>query len=200
MMGLSAHPKLHLFAIMDSEDDILSKEYFKMMTDMIVLCATLALSLFFWIISLTMSAISGNLQPVSPWRWLFSILAPLTLTVRALKRRSLNRSGALGEESCSTVKIPPCMKLTVAVLQVGPGEIPIDFGKQYSASWMCLSLLGALACSAGDTWASEVGPILSQSQPRLITTWKEVPAGKKPFDPKFVVCLYVLAAVTHNQT
>uniref|UniRef100_A0A3B5M5Q7 Transmembrane protein 19 n=1 Tax=Xiphophorus couchianus TaxID=32473 RepID=A0A3B5M5Q7_9TELE len=57
-----------------------------------------------------------------------------------------------------------------------PGEIPIDFGKQYSASWMCLSLLGALACSAGDTWASEVGPVLSQSQPRLITTWKEVPA------------------------
>lgn len=54
----------------------------------------------------------------------------------------------------------------------------IDFGKQYSASWMCLSLLGALACSSGDTWASEVGPVLSQSQPRLITTWKEVPVGE----------------------
>lgn len=64
-------------------------------------------------------------------------------------------------------------------MQVGPGEIPIDFGKQYSASWMCLSLLGAIACSTGDTWASEVGPVLSQSQPRLITTWKEVPAGEK---------------------
>lgn len=67
-----------------------------------------------------------------------------------------------------------------AVFQVGPGEIPIDFSKQYSASWMCLSLLGALACSSGDTWASEVGPVLSQSQPRLITTWKEVPAGEEP--------------------
>lgn len=43
---------------------------------------------------------------------------------------------------------------------------------------MCLSLLGALACSTGDTWASEVGPVLSPSQPRLITTWKEVPAGE----------------------
>lgn len=64
------------------------------------------------------------------------------------------------------------------VFQVGPGEIPIDFGKQYSASWMCLSLLGALACSTGDTWASEVGPVLSQSRPRLITTWEEVPAGE----------------------
>jgi len=65
------------------------------------------------------------------------------------------------------------------VFQVGPGEIPIDFGKQYSASWMCLSLLGALACSAGDTWASEVGPVLSKSHPKLITTWKEVPAGER---------------------
>lgn len=66
------------------------------------------------------------------------------------------------------------------MLQVGPGEIPIDFNKQYSASWMCLSLLGALACSTGDTWASEVGPVLSQSKPRLITTWKEVPTGEEP--------------------
>ena len=63
------------------------------------------------------------------------------------------------------------------MIEVGPGEIPVDFGNQYTASWMCLSLLGALACSTGDTWASEVGPVLSQSQPRLITTWKEVPAG-----------------------
>lgn len=31
-----------------------------MMTDMIVLCATLALSLFFWMVSLTISAYSGE--------------------------------------------------------------------------------------------------------------------------------------------
>ena len=66
------------------------------------------------------------------------------------------------------------------MIEVGPGEIPVDFGRQYTASWMCLSLLGALACSTGDTWASEVGPVLSQSRPRLITTWKEVPAGNHP--------------------
>jgi len=61
------------------------------------------------------------------------------------------------------------------MIENGPGEIPIDFSKQYTASWMCLSLLAALACSAGDTWASEVGPILSKSPPRLITTWEKVP-------------------------
>ncbi|NWR81192.1 TMM19 protein, partial [Centropus unirufus] len=63
------------------------------------------------------------------------------------------------------------------LIENGPGEIPIDFSKQYSASWMCLSLLGALACSAGDTWASEIGSVMSKSQPRLITTWEKVPVG-----------------------
>lgn len=45
--------------------------------------------------------LTGTLQPVSPWRWLFSILVPLVLTVRALKRRTLDRSGALGGECVS---------------------------------------------------------------------------------------------------
>lgn len=213
---------------MDSEKDVLMKEYVKMMTDMIVLCATLALSLFFWVISLTISTYYGTLQPVSPWRWLFSILVPLMLTVRAIKRRSLDLSGALaallvgfvltmanisffssllaffitsskltrwggaqkkkidaeykegGQRNWVQVFCNGGVPTELALLymiEVGPGEMPIDFGKQYSASWMCLSLLGALASSTGDTWASEVGPVLSQSKPRLITTWKEVPAG-----------------------
>ncbi|XP_060889980.1 transmembrane protein 19 [Labrus mixtus] len=213
---------------MDSEADVLMKEYIKMMSDMIVLSATLALSLSFWIVSLTISTYYGTLQPVSPWRWLFSILVPLVLTVRALKRRSLDKSGALGAFLVGFVltmanfsffssllaffitssrltrwggvqkkKIDadykeggqrnwvqvfcnggvPAELALLYMIEVGPGEMPIDFSKQYSASWMCLSLLGALACSTGDTWASEVGPVLSQSQPRLITTWQEVPAG-----------------------
>lgn len=213
---------------MNSEGDALMKENIKMMTDMIVLCATLALSLFFWVLSLTISTYSGTLQPVSPWRWLFSILVPLVLTIRALKRRSLSYSGALGALLVGFVltmanysffssllaffitsskltrwggaqkkKIDadykeggqrnwvqvfcnggvPTELALLYMIEVGPGELPIDFSKQYSASWMCLSLLGALACSTGDTWASEVGPVLSQSHPRLITTWQEVPAG-----------------------
>lgn len=64
------------------------------------------------------------------------------------------------------------------MIENGPGEIAINFSKQYTASWMCLSLLGALACSSGDTWASEVGSVASKRQPRLITTWEKVPIGK----------------------
>ncbi|XP_036373874.1 transmembrane protein 19-like [Megalops cyprinoides] len=204
------------------------KQYFKMMTDMIVLCATLAISLSFWIISMTASTYYGTLQPVSPWRWLFSILVPLILVSRAMKRKSLDHSGALGGMLVGFILTMANMsffssllaffvtssKLTrwkgevkkridaeykeggqrnwmqvfcnggvptelalLYMIEVGPGEIPVDFGKQYTATWMCLALLGALACSTGDTWASEVGPVLSKSKPRLITSWKEVPAG-----------------------
>lgn len=45
---------------MDSDGEVLMKEYTKMMTDMILLCATLALSLFFWVISLTISTYYGE--------------------------------------------------------------------------------------------------------------------------------------------
>lgn len=210
------------------EHDLLMKEYVNMMTDMIVLCATLALSLSFWVISIVGSTYYGTLQPVSPWRWLFSILVPLTISSRALKRRSLDRSGFLGALLVGFVLTMANLSFFVSLLvffitsskltrwkeeikkkidsdykeggqrnwvqvfcnggvptelallymiEVGPGEIPVDFGRQFSASWMCLSLLGALACSTGDTWASEVGPVLSQSRPRLISTWEEVPAG-----------------------
>ncbi|TRY86614.1 hypothetical protein DNTS_018591 [Danionella cerebrum] len=35
-------------------------------------------------------------RPVSPWRWLFSVLAPLLITFRAFRRKSLDRGGAFG--------------------------------------------------------------------------------------------------------
>ncbi|NP_001187622.1 transmembrane protein 19 [Ictalurus punctatus] len=199
-----------------------------MMTDLIVLCFTLAISLSFWIISIAISTYAGTLQPVSPWRWLFSVLVPLIITSRALKNKSLDFGGCLGALLVGFILTLANMSFLAALfaffitsskltrwkgavkkridseykeggqrnwiqvfcnggvptelallymIEVGPGEMPVDFTMQYSASWMCLSLLGALACSTGDTWASEVGPVLSKSQPRLTTTWAEVPAG-----------------------
>ncbi|KAI4883000.1 hypothetical protein NFI96_015802 [Prochilodus magdalenae] len=213
---------------MHFEDEISVKEYVNMMTDMIVLCFTLAISLSFWVISIAAGTYYGTLQPVSPWRWLFSVLVPLVITSRALRRKSLDHGGALGALLVGFILTMANMSFFAALLtffitstkltrwkenvkkhidceykeggqrnwvqvfcnggvptelallymiEVGPGEMPVDFGKQYSASWMCLSLLGALACSAGDTWASEVAPVVSKSKPRLITTWKEVPVG-----------------------
>ncbi|NXF61997.1 TMM19 protein, partial [Ciccaba nigrolineata] len=204
------------------------KEYLKMMANIIVLNLLICISLVFWIVSMTASTYYGTLRPISPWRWLFSVLVPLMIATQGFKKKSLDHSGALGglvvgfiltvaNYSFFTslfVFFVTSSKLTkwkkdtkkqidseykeggqrnwvqvfcnggvpteLAVLYMienGPGEIPIDFSKQYTASWMCLSLLGALACSAGDTWASEIGTVMSKSKPRLITTWEKVPVG-----------------------
>ncbi|NXJ59296.1 TMM19 protein, partial [Rostratula benghalensis] len=204
------------------------KEYLKMMANIVVLNLIICISLAFWIVSMTANTYYGDLQPISPWRWLFSVLVPLAIATQGLKKKSLDHSGALGglvvgfiltvanysfftslfvffvtsskltkwkkdikKQIDSEYKeggqrnwvqvfcnggVPTELAL-LYMIENGPGEIPIDFSKQYTASWMCLSLLGALACSAGDTWASEIGSVMSKSKPRLITTWEKVPVG-----------------------
>ncbi|XP_043912933.1 transmembrane protein 19 isoform X2 [Protopterus annectens] len=204
------------------------KESLEMMANIFILCMILAISLGFWIISITASTYYGSLRPISPLRWLFSVLVPIIITTRAVKQKSLDRSGVVGAliigflltvanysffaallaffvTSSKLTKwkgdkkkqidaeyraggqrnwiqvfcnggVPAELAL-LYMIENGPGEIAVDFSKHYTASWMCLSLLGALACSAGDTWASEVGTVVSKSPPRLITTWEEVPVG-----------------------
>jgi len=39
-------------------------------------------------------------------------------------------------------------------------------------------LPGALACSNGDTWASELGTVVGRAEPFLITSRQKVPKGK----------------------
>ncbi|XP_035258389.1 transmembrane protein 19-like [Anguilla anguilla] len=212
---------------MEFEADIPVKDYFKTMADMMIFCASLAVSLAFWVVSLAASSYHGTLRPVSPWRCLFSVLVPLILTIRATRNKSLDRSGAMGGMLVgftlsmanlsffsallaffmTTYKLArwkaevskqtdaehkgsrmgllqvfciggiPTELALFYMIETGPREAPLDFVGQYTATWICLSLLGALACSAGNVWASEVGPVLSATPPRLITSWKEVPVG-----------------------
>lgn len=46
----------------------------------------------------------------------------------------------------------------------------------YPAQWWWIAFIGAIATVNADTWATELG-VLSQQQPRLITTGKSVPRG-----------------------
>ncbi|XP_074258654.1 transmembrane protein 19 isoform X3 [Saimiri boliviensis] len=163
-------------------DDNICKRYIKMITNIVVLSLIICISLAFWIMSMTASTYYGNLRPISPWRWLFSVVVPVLIVSNGLKKKSLDHSGALGGGQRNWVQVfcngaVPTELALLYMIENGPGEIPVDFSKQYSASWMCLSLLAALACCAGDTWASEVGTVLSKSPPRLITTWEKVPVG-----------------------
>ncbi|XP_011314838.1 transmembrane protein 19 [Fopius arisanus] len=63
------------------------------------------------------------------------------------------------------------------LLDVGCGERPIDFDKDYRSSWLSTGILGAFACCNGDTWASEFGTAVGNSDPFLITSRKRVPRG-----------------------
>ncbi|XP_058806799.1 transmembrane protein 19 isoform X2 [Phymastichus coffea] len=63
------------------------------------------------------------------------------------------------------------------LLDVGCGERPIDFDKDYRSSWLSMGIMGAMACCNGDTWASEIGTVVGNSDPFLITTRKRVPRG-----------------------
>uniref|UniRef100_A0A1B6DT90 Transmembrane protein 19 n=1 Tax=Clastoptera arizonana TaxID=38151 RepID=A0A1B6DT90_9HEMI len=63
------------------------------------------------------------------------------------------------------------------ILDSGCGERLINFRDDYRASWLALGVLGSFACCNGDTWASELGTVIGQSKPFLITTFKRVPKG-----------------------
>ncbi|PSN47157.1 Transmembrane protein 19 [Blattella germanica] len=64
-------------------------------------------------------------------------------------------------------------------LDSGCGERPIDFIKDYRASWLAVGVMGALACANGDTWASELGAVIGHGEPFLITNRQRVPKGKE---------------------
>lgn len=54
---------------------------------------------------------------------------------------------------------------------------PINFVHDYYGSWFATGVLGSIATSNGDTWASELGSILGSRSPLLITTFRRVPTG-----------------------
>ena len=68
----------------------------------------------------------------------------------------------------------------VYLVVVGMTEAPLRYlphGRGLDTpSLLSLSVLAALSCSCGDTWASEVGSVIG-GKPRLITSWRVVPTG-----------------------
>lgn len=71
-----------------------------------------------------------------------------------------------------------CQMALMYMLEKGVGgEIAINFIDDYSASWFAMAVMGAIACSCGDTWSSEIGSVYSDRDPYLIFTFTRVPRG-----------------------
>ncbi|PVD30141.1 hypothetical protein C0Q70_09403 [Pomacea canaliculata] len=65
----------------------------------------------------------------------------------------------------------------IYMIEVGCTELPINFKRHYTSSWLAMAVLGSLSCCCGDTLASELGTVIGESSPRLITNFKIVPKG-----------------------
>ncbi|XP_045167701.1 transmembrane protein 19-like [Mercenaria mercenaria] len=64
------------------------------------------------------------------------------------------------------------------LIDVGCSEKLIDFTSHYNASWFSMAVLGALCCSCGDTFSSEIGSVVGRSREAiLITNFNYVPKG-----------------------
>lgn len=178
-----------LFSMTDS-DDTTCKRYIKMITNIVILSLIICISLAFWIMSMTASTyyglVVGFILTIANFSFFTSLMtfflssSKLTKWRGNIKKQLDSEYKEGGQRNWVQVFCNGAVPTELALLYMienGPGEMPIDFSKQHTASWMCLSLLAALASSAGDTWASEVAPVLSKSSPRLITTWEKVPVG-----------------------
>ncbi|CAH0386823.1 unnamed protein product [Bemisia tabaci] len=128
----------------------------------------------------------GFILTLSSWAFLGCLLTFFVTSSRATKFRSKQKEKMEedfkegGQRNWVQVLCNSGMAVQLAlfyILDSGCGERPINFSQDYRASWLSLGILGAIACSNGDTWASELGPVLGSSQPFLITSGKSVPKG-----------------------
>ncbi|XP_073837544.1 transmembrane protein 19 isoform X2 [Musca autumnalis] len=194
---------------------------------------SIPISLFMWLgnsfLSKLWTSEFEESPVIPPTRWLFSILAPFMLMVVALKRKSVNKSGAAlgiivaitlsisshaffaslaaffftssratkfrshmkrkiekdfkegeGQRNWVQVLCNSGMATQLAILyliDVGSSERTIDFVRDYRASWLGIAVMAVFASCNGDTWASELGSVLSKGDPYLITSFKKVPRG-----------------------
>ncbi|ELT99348.1 hypothetical protein CAPTEDRAFT_135735, partial [Capitella teleta] len=72
---------------------------------------------------------------------------------------------------------PAAQVAVLFMLEIGCGEPLVDFTHNFNVSWLCMAVLGSLACANGDTFASEIGVVSEWAQPRLVTTFRKVPPG-----------------------
>lgn len=116
----------------------------------------------------------GSILILANYIFFFSLLAFLVSSSRAIKYRAAVRNNSAGGEmgglhvlcSCG-IAVHLCL---LYLLDVGSADLPIDFRHQYRASWFGCAILGSLSFSCGDTWAGQLGSVLSRGPTLLVTS------------------------------
>lgn len=198
-------------------------------TPIFILLVSIPVSMLMWAGNLAFTRLKlGSGEVIPPTRWLAATLIPLAFAAWGLKRKSINKTGALfgllvafiftlasyaflvdlivffvtsskatkykqrfknkidesfkeGSQRNWIQGLCNCgMAAQLAVFYLfdsGSGERPVDFSTDFGSSWLSLGIMGSLACANADTWASELGTVLSKQDPFLITNGKRVPKG-----------------------
>ena len=106
------------------------------------------------------------------WRWAALLLA-FFISSSALTRLFGKRKTALVE------KFDKGGRRDIGQVLANGGVAAVFAGLHFffpQASWTWMAFAASLAAVNADTWSTELG-VLSPSQPRLITSWKEVERG-----------------------
>ncbi|XP_059161674.1 transmembrane protein 19-like [Physella acuta] len=130
--------------------------------------------------------IIGFLLTISSIRFMMSLLAFFIFAskatkFKAAKKRIIESDFKEGGQR-NWVQVlsnggPAAMLAILYMFEVGSVDVPIDFAKRYSASWYAVGIMAALACSSGDTFASEIGTAVGNHDPFHLVTFKRVPRG-----------------------
>jgi uncharacterized protein (TIGR00297 family) len=118
------------------------------------------------------AALLGTLAIAAGWSWgtlLILYFVSSALLSRAGASRKAERSGGIVEKG--GVRDPAQVLANGAIFAAAAALYLIH----PSPLWLAAGA-GALAASAADTWGTEIG-MLGGGQPRMITTWRAVPAG-----------------------
>jgi uncharacterized protein (TIGR00297 family) len=118
------------------------------------------------------AALTGTLAVAAGWSWGVILVAYFVSSSMLSRYRSSEKIARAGDR---TEKHGPRDALQVVANGGAFAAMALGHALRPDPSWQTLAA-GALAASAADTWATEIG-ILARAAPRSILTGQPVPAG-----------------------